>query len=427
MNSSIKKDTINCKLTENIETDILVIGAGIAGIVCANELKQLGYEVVVVDKYKPGSSVTAKTTAFLSIEQDYLYCDMIKELGLDKAKEFLNHNVNAFSFYEELSEKHDIGFNRVDLILYSTEDENKILREKNALEKLGIDVCLVDSIDLNLNIKKGLKISNQGYVDPYKVINVLSKNLKIYAYTNIEKLTTNVAYTKEHTIKFKKVIVATNYPFLKVKGFHFLKLTQKISSVALLQNAKVANMYISVDDDGLYIRPYEDKVVIGGFDRNVENIDQNNSKLLKDQIESIFTESKIINEWVNQDVVTLDHVPYIGKFDLLHSNWYIISGFNLWGFLWAVAAGRIIATQISTNQKSELTNPQRFYLNKAFVKHTLNTFKSLLKIKKPRCTHFGSSLNYNKFTQCWECPSHGSKFTKDGKVVQGPAQKDLYF
>ena len=112
---------------------------------------------------------------------------------------------------------------------------------------------------------------------------------------------------------------------------------------------------------------------------------------------------------------------------MLHQNWYLVTGFNLWGFLWSYASSQIIIKQIKSIQKSYLTNPQRFFLNKAFVKHTFNTFKSVFKFKKPRCTHLGSSLNYNTESDCWECPSHGSCFKKDGTVVNGPAQKDLKF
>ena len=76
------------QLSRNIKTDILVIGSGIAGVVCAYELKKHGYDVVLVDKDQVGCGVTKKTTAFLSIEQDYLYHDMINDLGYEKAKRF---------------------------------------------------------------------------------------------------------------------------------------------------------------------------------------------------------------------------------------------------------------------------------------------------------------------------------------------------
>jgi len=415
------------QLSRNIKTDILVIGSGIAGVVCAYELKKHGYDVVLVDKGQVGCGVTKKTTAFLSIEQDYLYHDMINDLGYEKAKRFLNYNLEALSFYERLSKKADIGFQKTNLILYSTKNENKILNEQRALQRLGIETKIINELDLNMNVKKALVIPNQAYIDPFKTMFFLTKDLKIYQNTKIIKLTSNYAYTESNTIKFKIVIVATNYPFLRFKGLHFLKLSQKMSSVISIKYNQLTNMYLSIDEDGLYIRPYDDYTIIGGFDRNLKNEDQNNLQSLENTVLDIFPNVEIINKWINQDVVTLDKVPHIGRFDMLHQNWYLVTGFNLWGFLWSYAASQIIIKQIKSNQKSYLTNPQRFFLNKAFVKHTFNTFKSVFKFKKPRCTHLGSSLNYNTESGCWECPSHGSRFKKDGTVVNGPAQKDLKF
>ena len=44
---------------------------------------------------------------------------------------------------------------------------------------------------------------------------------------------------------------------------------------------------------------------------------------------------------------------------------------------------------------------------------------------KPVCTHLGCELYFNNYDKIWECPCHGSKFTKRGFVIEGPAINDL--
>ncbi len=49
------------------------------------------------------------------------------------------------------------------------------------------------------------------------------------------------------------------------------------------------------------------------------------------------------------------------------------------------------------------------------------TFKAISMI----CTHQGCITNWVNSAQQFQCPCHGSKFDKDGKVVQGPATQNL--
>src|SRR5581483_7340976 len=41
------------------------------------------------------------------------------------------------------------------------------------------------------------------------------------------------------------------------------------------------------------------------------------------------------------------------------------------------------------------------------------------------CTHLGCHLHWNSFEQCWDCPCHGSQFSPDGAVLNGPAMDPL--
>ena len=71
-------------------------------------------------------------------------------------------------------------------------------------------------------------------------------------------------------------------------------------------------------------------------------------------------------------------------------------------------------------------------LLKNILKETINLFKNiytsmknLLTFRRPRCTHLGCALIYNKEEEIYECPCHGSIYNKEGKVINGPARKDI--
>jgi nitrite reductase/ring-hydroxylating ferredoxin subunit len=43
----------------------------------------------------------------------------------------------------------------------------------------------------------------------------------------------------------------------------------------------------------------------------------------------------------------------------------------------------------------------------------------------PVCPHLGGIVNWNDADKSWECPLHGSRFTPDGMLLEGPATRGL--
>lgn len=410
-------------LTSDISTKVLIIGGGITGILCAYELKQRNIDYILVEKEKIGLKTSKDTTAFVTVHHETLYQDLIKDKGLQIAKQYLELNIKALERYKVLSEKYDFDYAECPSTLFTNKKPRTILQEVQALNKLGYDSKIIRKLPIDINIKAGITINNQIAINPYKLIKQLSQELNIYENTYITKLNKNFAYTiNNHKITFEKVIIATHYPFKNILGLYFLKLNQKRSYVySIHSNINFNGLYCSIDDDGVYFRKYNNNIIIGGNDRFLKDQANNNllSKIAKLNL------GKVENYWSGQDCITLDGIPYIGKLNKFNSNYLVATGFNLWGFTWAMASSIILADIIQYNKEYAIVSPQRKIVKEELFNNIKTSIKGFISLKTPRCKHLGCKLNYNELEHTWECPCHGTRYDEQGKVIDGPAKKNI--
>ena len=313
-------------LHNDVETDVLIIGGGIVGVLCAYELSKRKINYILVEQGKIGQKTSKDTTAFLSIQHDTLYQDLIKDHGIKKARQYLDINHKALRKYKELSKKYDFDYEEFSSSLFSTSNEEKIYKEYKALEKLNVHCNIIKDLPLDIPIKRGVSVIKQAMINPYKLIIAISKDLNIYEFTKIVKVKKNIAYTQNNkVIRFKHLIIATHYPLKNVSNFMFTKLTQRRSYVCSIKtNKKISGTYCSIDNDGMYFRSYKDYIIVGGNDRDVGNI-KNNDFIQKVEKLKI---GEIESAWSGQDCITLDGIPYIGKYNFFYPNHYIATGFN---------------------------------------------------------------------------------------------------
>lgn len=411
------------KLDKDIKTNVLIIGGGITGILCAYELKKRNIDYVLVEKDQVGLKTSKDSTAFLSIHHETLYQDLIKNKGETIAKEYLDLNLKALNLYKELAKNYQFDYRECTSTLFTNKNPRIILKEVNALNKLGYDSKVVRNIPLNINIKAGITLEKQAMINPYKLILELSKELNIYEKTEIRKLYKNIAYNQNNNkIYFENVIIATHYPFKNISGLYFLKLIQKRSYVCNIKsNINFEGTYCSLDENGLYFRKYKDNIIIGGNDRYIK--DKVNNDFLKKIIKLDI--GKIENLWSGQDCITLDYIPYIGKYNCLKKNYYVATGFNFWGFTWAMASSFILADMIENKKQYNIFNMNNRIYNKNLINNIKTSLKNFITFKTPRCKHLGCKLNYNEIEKTWECPCHGSRYDEKGNVLDGPANKKI--
>lgn len=70
-------------------------------------------------------------------------------------------------------------------------------------------------------------------------------------------------------------------------------------------------------------------------------------------------------------------------------------------------------------------SPIRSILHPQLAVNGWETAVSLLTPTAKRCPHLGCALKWNPMEHTWDCPCHGSRFTRDGKLIDNPATRDL--
>lgn len=463
-NDNIKLQNFSKKNFEN-EVDILIIGGGITGLTTAYFLKDTNYKVMLIDKSNIGNGITSKTTAKISYLQGIIYQTITNYFGINTSKLYLESQLEAINIIKDIIDRNNIScdLEKVDSIIFTLENSgvSKIYEEKKILESFNVDVDAVFSE----NIKIGIKVKDTYVFNPIKYLNKIVELIKdkINIYENIIarniKKSGNrfILETDKGNIKTKKIIVACHYPFFILPSLIPLKTYIKreyVNAAKFKSNKKITAL--SIDKNLHSIRFYKDYIIYGSNKHKLTNqIDykKNYEKSQKDFFK--YFNIKPEYTWMNHDIVSNDNLPLIGS---IHKDLYIATAYNAWGITNGTIAAKIISDSILNNESKYklLFDPKRSNKN-LIINSILGSFNYLkaytqslfmknnpyyIKIKgikygvytdnenkkhmvKLICPHMKCSLVFNREENTWDCPCHGSRFDLDGKLLFGPATKNL--
>lgn len=414
-------------LEYDIKTDVLIIGGGIAGILTAYELKQRGIDYILIEKNQILNGVSCNTTAKITSQHGLIYSKIVSIMGNEPAALYYKANQEAVEKYAALAQGIDCDFEHKDNYVYATDNDSKILKEADALEKAHIPFELVNTTELPIRIKAAVKFSDQAQFNPLKLLSKLSESLNIYENTFALKIKNNNVITNKATIRANKIIVATHFPFLNKHGSYPMKLYQSRSYVIALKNTQNLNgMYINENEKGLSFRCYGDYLLLGGGSHRTGKQGGGWTEL-RETAKRIYPEATEEFYWATQDCMSLDSIMYSGQYSAVTPDLYVSTGFNKWGMTSSMVSAGIVADLI-TDKKSEyreLFSPSRNMIKPQLA---VNGFESIVNLLTPttkRCSHLGCALKWNKSEHSWDCPCHGSRFSDDGTVLNNPAQKDI--
>lgn len=531
INSEKNKEKYN-KLEKNIETDICIIGGGITGISTAYYLTKENLKVTVLDMGKIGFQTTGNSTAKITSQHGLFYKYLKDSKGEDFARLYYDANEDAIKNIKKIVEKEniecDLECQSAYVLAANREEVQKVKDEVEVVRGFGghAEYLEREDIDKNLlilNPLAAIRFKNQAQFNSYKYTIELAKICKnlganIYENTKVVDVRDEKDYYYLETedgykIKVKYLVITTKYPIINIPGFYFMKMYQSTSygiSIPVkeklfdgmyitstnpkvsLRMAKVDNNIIKdVVDGNIENYAKQDKenrkrvkekqnskidneyvlIVVGADHKTGEKTDLSNSyKKLENIAKQIYPQGKVENYWNTEDCITLDKIPYIGKYSSMWENAYVATGFNKWGITTSNIAANIITDMIigRKNRYEDIFISTRVepVKNRQEVGNMLKETVSSLVLKKfelpeseqaslkneegkiieiegekvgaykdkegriytivPKCAHLGCELSWNNLDKTWDCPCHGSRYDYTGKMLYGPTVRDLY-
>lgn len=270
---------------------------------------------------------------------------------------------------------------------------------------------------------------------------------------------------------------ASHFPFNDLNGFYFAKLHAERSYAVVGRISKdIPNgMFLSAESPKRSLRSVqingESMLLIGGEGHKTGQAlcTFQYYDALKTFGEGVFGLKDIAYRWSAQDLYTLDNMPYIGQELKDEANIFVATGFRKWGMTSSVVAALLNSKLIlgEPSPYQELFSPSRLKADpsvKTFIMQNVNVAKHLIagklemvhkevndlqndegavvKVNGKRagayrdhegalhlvdttCTHMGCEVDWNEAERTWDCPCHGSRYSYEGEVIEGPAKKSL--
>lgn len=414
-------------LEGDIQTDVLIIGGGMAGILCAYFLQEKGVDYILAEGKTICSGITQNTTAKITSQHGLIYQKLLNSEGLEKARMYLEANQNSLKKYAELCENIACDFEVKTSYVYSMDDRKKLEEEAEALRRIGFQAEFSEGEELPFPAAGAVGFQNQAQFHPLKFAAGIAGGLNIYEYTFIKELAPHTAVTDRGNVAFQRLIAATHFPIDNKHGMYFLKMYQHRSYVIALENAaRLDGMYVDEAKGGMSFRNYKEFLLIGGGGHRTGKTG-GSWRELREFAGKYYPSASERYCWAAQDCMTLDSVPYIGLYSKKMPECFVATGFNKWGMTSAMTAAMLLTDRImgKENPYAEVFCPSRSMMKPQLVLNGWEAVVNLLTISKKRCPHMGCALKWNPSEHSWDCPCHGSRFDEEGTVLDNPANRDM--
>ncbi len=488
------------KLSNNLETDIVIVGGGLAGLSVAYCLSKAGRKVAVIEDGYLGSGETGRTTAHITNALDDRYFEIQKIHGKDVAQLAAESHTEAIEFISKtvLAEHIDCDFKRVDGYLFPHPSDNRktVDDEFIATREAGMNTSLSEKTNSGIIELIGpfLTFKDQAQFHPLKYLKGLADAIiknggKIFTESRVEEINKDGVKIKDIEVKANHIVVTTNTPINDWVTMHTKQFPYRSYVIAVMipkDSLKPALWWDTGDHDSRwiampyhYVRTYDyndqnDMLIVGGQDHKTGQAD---GELLPEEERYYALRAwasqhfpmigEEIYRWSGQVMEPIDALAFIGR-NPGDKNIYIATGDSGNGMTHCTIAGILISDLIleKENPWEKLYDPSRLmfhslgdYLHEvgnmaaqyvdlispedisstselkagqgAIISKGLKKIavykddKGKVSAYSAICSHLGCVLQWNADEKSFDCPCHGSRFTYEGKLINGPAITDL--
>ena len=414
-------------LEGDTKTDVLIIGGGMAGLLIAHRLTQAGVENLLIEADRICHGVTRNTTAKITSQQGLIYDKLARMFDDNTAKAYYQANQDAIAQFRQLAKEIPCDFIEQCAYVYTKETSKEFEKEMQTLQRLGIPFDDMKETQLPFPVDGAIRFRRQAQFHPLMFAGAIAKGLNIKENTRFLAFDGADVVTNRGKIHAKCIVMATHFPLINKHGNYFLKMYQDRSYTVALEGAqRLDGMYRDADTNGLSFRSFGDYLLLGGGSHRTGKKTAG-WKPLENAAGQYYPGAKVAAQWATQDCISLDHLPYIGQYSKQTPKLFVATGFNKWGMTGSMVAATVLCDLLEgkPDPYENIFSPSRSILRKQLLVNGISATKNLLTPTAPRCPHLGCALKWNPQEHSWDCPCHGSRFTKDGKLLDNPANGDL--
>ncbi|MFL6205119.1 MAG: FAD-dependent oxidoreductase [Acidimicrobiales bacterium] len=468
-------------LDGDAHADVVVVGAGITGLTTARLLTAAGARVVVVDAGPICAGATGYTTAKVTSLHGLRYRSIADAFDEERARLHGEANEAGLAEIARLVEADgiDCAFERRGHVVYTTDPARRddVQAEIELAQRLGLPASASMGDDLPFAVAAAVRFDHQGQLHPRAFClglagAVTAAGGRIHAHTRARLIEEGRVVTDHGELSADAVVVATHLPPHELGGYFARCEARRSYAIAItVDGPRPVDMHISADSPTRSLRTAVDHLIVGGEGHKVGELDDtadpygNLERWAREQ----FAVRSVDHRWSAQDWVSADGLPYIGRLPG-HDRVFVATAFAKWGMAQSAAAAIMVrdliggrdnpwleaydATRVAPRQSAKGVASVNLSAGKHMIGDRVgvaedSSIDSLppgdgvvvridghptavhrddageLHAVSAVCTHLGCLLSFNRCERSWDCPCHGSRFTVDGAVLEGPAVDDL--
>ncbi|ARC56506.1 Cytochrome b6-f complex iron-sulfur subunit [Frondihabitans sp. 762G35] len=489
MTSSLWLDKVRTIPTDDFEPearyDDVVVGGGLTGLVTALLFARRGHTVAVLEAGRVGGLSTASSSAMVSILQGAQLQKIRRRTYQGVVDAYVEGTREAFDWLIDYAEESGVDVERRDAFSYATSRAGlaRVDAEYQVGRRAGLDLRKTVDVDMPFATLGAVRLRDQAQLDPVDLVAALVADLRALGGVIVENARVTgvhagdpaVTTTLLGDVRSERVHLTTGAPILD-RGLYFAKIAPRRSLGMALADVAPDHLpnalYQSVDEPQRSVRRYRDQLVVGG---SAHGVGRARSELqlaeeLERWAESHWPGARRRRVWSGQDYATPHGVPFVGWLPRGRRRVYLATGFDSWGMTGAVSAARMLVSDVvgdnspwMTTLHHRITTPVAmasglgenaavaWWFARGWTKALTNPLepgetppegRGLVGVEglspvarstvdgetcalSAVCPHLGGIVSWNDLESTWDCPLHGSRFTADGRVIEGPTKNPM--